>query len=148
MEHTMGYDTKFSGALKLSRALTLPEAAFILEANEDPDTIPTGDRQARSYMQWVPSETLDHIVYDGNEKFYDYVPWLTWLLAHLKSLGVTATGTLHWSGESASDTGTIDVLDSDITVRSRKSPAGDPHKPLTLQDLQAMALAALKKPAA
>ena len=77
-----------------------------------------------------------------------HVPWLTWLLAHLKSLGVTATGTLHWSGESASDTGTIDVLDSDITVRIRKSPAGDPHKPLTLQDLQAMALAALKKPAA
>ena len=99
-------------------------------------------------MQWVPSGTLDHIVYDGNEKFYDYVPWLTWLLAHLKSLGVTATGTLHWSGESASDMGTIDVLDSDITVQSRKSPAGDPHKPLTFQDLQAMALAALKKPAA
>ena len=43
----MGYDTKFSGALKLSRALTLPEAAFILEVNEDPDTIPTGDRPAQ-----------------------------------------------------------------------------------------------------
>ena len=142
----MGYDTKFSGALKLSRALTLPEAAFILEANDDPDSIQ--GEHPRSYMQWVPSETLDHIVYDGNEKFYDYVPWLTWLLAHLKSLGVTATGTLHWSGESASDTGTIDVLDSDITVRSRKSPAGEPHKPMTLQGLQAMALAALKKPAA
>ena len=144
----MGYDTKFSGALKLSRALTLPEAAFILEANADPDTIPTGDRPARSYMQWVPSEALDHIVYDGNEKFYDYVPWLTWLLAHLKSLGVTATGTLHWSGESASDTGTIEVVESVVTVNERESSARDSHTPLTRQALHAMALAALIKPAA
>ena len=142
----MGYNTKFSGALKLSRTLTLPEAAVILEANEDPDTI-KGPRP-KSYMQWVPSETLDHIVYDGNEKFYNYVEWLQWLLDHLTTFGVTANGTLYWSGEDADDTGTIEVVESVVTVNERESSARDPHKPLTLQALQAMALAALKKPAA
>lgn len=142
----MGYNTKFSGALKLSRALALTEAAVILEANEDPDTI-TGPHPS-SYMQWVPSETLDHIVYDGNEKFYNYVEWLQWLLDHLITFGVTANGTLYWSGEDVDDTGTIEVVESVVTVNERESSARDSHTPLTLQALQAMALAALKKPAA
>jgi hypothetical protein len=142
----MGYDTKFSGALKLSRALTLPEAAFILEANKNPDTIPTGDRPARSYMQWVPSETLDHIVYDGNEKFYDYVDWMKWLVNYLKGIGITADGEIDWSGDQAGDTGTIVVANSEVTVRDHKTPARGSHKPLTLSGLQAMALDALKAP--
>ena len=140
----MGYDTKFSGAVKLSRALTIAEASVILEANYDPDSIQ--GEHPRSYMQWVPTQSLDHIVYDGNEKFYEYVDWMKWLVNYLKSIGITADGEIDWSGERAGDTGTIVVANSEVTVRDHKTPARGSHKPLTLSGLQAMALDALKAP--
>ena len=140
----MGYDTKFSGAVKLSRALTIAEASVILEANNDPDSIQ--GEHPRSYMQWVPTQSLDHIVYDGNEKFYEYVDWMKWLVNYLKGIGITADGEIDWSGDQAGDTGTIVVANSEVTVRVHKTPARGSHKPLTLSGLQAMALDALKAP--
>ena len=140
----MGYDTKFSGAVKLSRALTIAEASVILEANDDPDSIQ--GEHPRSYMQWVPTQSLDHIVYDGNEKFYEYVDWMKWLVNYLKGIGITADGEIDWSGDQAGDTGTIVVANSEVTVRDHKTPARGSHKPLTLSGLQAMALDALKAP--
>ena len=140
----MGYDTKFSGAVKLSRALTIAEASVILEANDDPDSIQ--GEHPRSYMQWVPTQSLDHIVYDGNEKFDEYVDWMKWLVNYLKGIGITADGEIDWSGEQAGDTGTIVVANSEVTVRDHKTPARGSHKPLTLSGLQAMALDALKAP--
>ena len=140
----MGYDTKFSGAVKLSRALTIAEASVILEANDDPDSIQ--GEHPRSYMQWVPTQSLDHIVYDGNEKFYEYVDWMKWLVNYLKGIGITADGEIDWSGDQAGDTGTIVVANSEVTVRDHKTAARGSHKPLTLSGLQAMALDALKAP--
>ena len=140
----MGYDTKFSGAVKLSRALTIAEASAILEANNDPDSIQ--GEHPRSYMQWVPTQSLDHIVYDGNEKFYEYVDWMKWLVNYLKGIGITADGEIDWSGDQAGDTGTIVVANSEVTVRDHKTPARGSHKPLTLSGLRAMALDALKAP--
>ena len=140
----MGYNTNFSGAVKLSRALTIAEALVILEANNDPDSIQ--GEHPRSYMQWVPAQSLDHIVYDGNEKFYEYVDWMKWLVNYLKGIGITADGEIDWSGEQAGDTGTIVVANSEVAVRDHETPARGSHKPLTLRGLQAMALDALKAP--
>jgi hypothetical protein len=69
----MGYTTEFTGAIGLSRKLTMAEAKELLEIDET-GTI-TGIRE---YFQWVPSETLDQIVWDGNEKFYKYTEQLEW----------------------------------------------------------------------
>jgi hypothetical protein len=134
----MGYNTKFSGAITLSRPLTISEAKFILEANEEPDVIP-GDHP-RSYMQWVPTESLDAIVYDGNEKFYDYDKWLLWILNHLDSLGIKANGSFNWHGESSGDTGTLSVKDSVLTVIKGDMPKSISSKPLTLDGLARIAL--------
>lgn len=136
----MGYTTKFAGSIKLSRALTMGEAKQILEANEDPDTI-QGDKPARSYMQWVPTESLDQIVWDGGEKFYDYEPWMCWICALLQSWGVTANGSLLWSGESTGDTGVIQVEANAVTAKAGDKPPASSSQPLTLSKLQAMALA-------
>lgn len=139
----MGYNTKFSGALKLSRKLTFQEAAVLLEANEDPDCI-VGPHPG-SYMQWVPCESLDHIVYDGNEKFYEYLPWMEWLLMRLKELGITANGEIRWSGEDVDDIGTILVIDSVMTSTPGNETSRSPSlAPLTLNHLRAMALDAFK----
>ena len=92
----MGYTTKFTGCINLSRALTLKEAKELLE-------IAGLDRAAvreitgtDAYLQWVPTETLDGIVWDGNEKFYGYVSLLRWLCGWLKERGIEANGELLW----------------------------------------------------
>ena len=133
----MGYTTRFSGALALSRALTMQEAKTMLQFNEDPDLI-QGQRPS-SYLQWVPSEDLQYIVWDEGEKFYSYDEWMTWLLRHLDSIGVKANGYLYWVGEDRSDTGEIAVIDSQMTVTPNKKAAIQ-RKPLTLSKLGEMAL--------
>lgn len=135
----MGYTTKFIGAIKLSRSLTMAEAKQILEANEDSDTI-EGDKPARSYMQWVPTETLNQIVWDGEEKFYDYPAWMQWICDLLKSWGIGSNGQLRWSGESTEDTGTLIVQDGVVSIKKDDTPEATSFRPLTMRGLQAMAL--------
>lgn len=134
----MGYNTKFSGAINLSRPLTLSEAKFILEANEDPNVIQGG--HPSSYMQWVPTESLDAIVYDGNEKFYDYDKWMTWILGHMFRLGIEANGDIIWQGESVGDVGTLSVKESVLTVTRGDMPKARSSLPLTLEALARIAL--------
>lgn len=140
----MGYTTKFIGAIKLSRALTMVEAKQILEAHEDSDDI-EGEKPARSYMQWVPTETLDQIVWDGEEKFYDYDAWLQWICDLLKSWGIESNGQLRWSGESTGDTGTLIVHDGVVSIKKDDAPEATSFRPLTMRGLQAMALTQITK---
>lgn len=134
----MGYTTKFSGAIKLSRPLTMTEAKELLEINENPDLAraPKPD----SYMQWVPSQTLDHIVWDGGEKFYDYTAWMQWLCLLLGAWGIEADGQLYWQGDGTGDTGRIDVSANTVAATSTKQANSGYHKPLTLEKLREIAL--------
>ena len=136
----MGYNTKFSGSLKLSRKLTLAEAKEFLEANEDPDNIEPRLVNCTGYMQWVPSESLEAIVYDGNEKFYDYEHWMQWVLDRLVKMGVVADGSIAWQGESTGDTGTLIVRAGVLTVNRGEIHHPDDNKPLTLARLGEIAL--------
>ena len=138
----MGYTTKFIGHIDLSRSLTLAEAKALLEFNEDPDKIEEGEHPGRSYMQWVPSETLDAIVWDQQEKFYDYEAWMTWLLAWLSVRGINASGQLDWRGESTDDIGRIVVTDGAMEVVKGEKQKASSHKPMTLEKLARMALEA------
>lgn len=137
----MGYTTKFKGALTLSRALTLGEAKQLLEFNEDPDTIE--GTHPDSYMQWVPTETLDGIVWDGNEKFYNYTEWMQWLVQWLQARGIDAKGELLWSGEDAGDAGVLTVAGGVATADAGRRKGVASGKPLTLAALGEMALAQL-----
>lgn len=133
----MGYTTTFSGHIDLSRKLTMAEAKQILEFNDDPDCIPAPN--PGGYMQWVPSESLDAIGWDGNEKFYDYVEWLTWLCAWLKERGIETGGELLWSGEDTDDTGIIYVVGGVVTTSASKKHKKN-FRPMTLRDLADLAL--------
>lgn len=133
----MGYTTTFTGSIKLSRPLTLAEAKELLEFNDDPDTIPQ-PKPGDGYMQWVPAESLEAIVWDGNEKFYDYTPWLRWMCDWLQKRGIGACGQLLWRGEDRSDAGEILVVDN--VVSDRKGKVVKSPKPLTLHALGLMAI--------
>lgn len=135
----MGYNTKFSGSLKLSRKLSLAEAKEFLEANDDPNNIEPPVKFS-GYMQWVPSESLDSIVYDGNEKFYDYDKWMQWVLDRLTKMGVVADGVIVWQGESTGDTGLLVVKAGILSVARGEKPPASNHKPLTMERLGEIAL--------
>lgn len=138
----MGYTTKFIGHIALSRPLTMAEAKELLEFNEEPDLIKDAGKLT-GYMQWVPSESLDAIVWDQQEKFYDYEQWMAWLLRWLADRDIKADGQLDWRGEDSSDIGRIIVVDSAMTVEQGVTTKASNHKPMTLDKLARMALDAV-----
>lgn len=78
----MGYSTEFVGGFKLNRELTHKEWVELYDLGmkydrdlyaqytDTPETIPD------SYLQWVPNAGGDLIIWNGAEKFYDYIHWL------------------------------------------------------------------------
>lgn len=134
----MGYTTEFTGAMKLGRKLTMAEAKELLEiaGSDDAQKITKID----AYFQWVPADTLEHIVWDGNEKFYKYVEQLRWLCAWLSERDISANGDLYWQGEETGDSGTLTIADNTVTVRPNTKPSGGSLKPLTLEGLGRIAL--------
>lgn len=130
----MGYTTEFTGSIKLSRKLTFAEAKQLLEIDEK-------DTGICAYFQWVPADTLEHIVWDGNEKFYHYVEQLGWLCNEwLSKRGIVANGELYWEGEETGDTGLLRVVDSTVIRCPNQKPDGKSPRPLSLEDLGKMAL--------
>jgi hypothetical protein len=133
----MGYTTDFTGAIELGRKLTMVEAKELLELNEgEPEKI-TG---IKAYFQWVPSDDFQHIVWDGNEKFYKYVEQLQWLCAWLQERSITANGSLYWQGEETGDTGVLEVKANVVFRHPNKRPPSKSPRALTMDDLRAMAL--------
>jgi uncharacterized protein (TIGR02996 family) len=85
----------------------------------DPNRPPKG--QPGLYCQWVPSEDGTAIEWDGVEKFYDYVPWLRYVLQHfLIPWGYVVNGRMEWQGEDPSDEGTIHVRENQIEVKGSR----------------------------
>lgn len=133
----MGYTTEFAGKIQLSRALTFAEAKQLLTWANDPDNI--DQPKPESYLQWVPNRELDAIGWDGNEKFYNYTAWMQWVCDWLKGIGITANGTLKWSGEETQDVGLLTVVDN-ITTATEQRRNVDHFQPIDLRELANMAL--------
>lgn len=141
----MGYTTEFTGALDLSRKLTMAEAKELLEIASGDDAQATTGIDA--YFQWVPATTLQHIVWDGEEKFYKYVEQLEWLCGWLQQRDIAVSGCIYWRGEETSDTGVISVAGNSVLALPDDKPKNkkDPT-PLTLRGLQEMALNQVTSP--
>lgn len=139
----MGYTTKFTGAIALSRKLTFKEAKELLEIAELDRQEAKKITGTDSYLQWVPATTLEHIVWDGGEKFYDYEPLLRWLCSWLAAKEIIANGTLRWRGESADDVGELVVAYNSVKAHPGARTHEPQPVPLTLDELGRMALAQL-----
>lgn len=84
----------------------------VIDYNSPPST------QPGLWCQWIPTEDGTRLVWDGGEKFYDYVEWLQYLIDKiLAPRGYTITGTCEWQGEDSDDFGKIVVTDNNVVVR-------------------------------
>ena len=135
----MGYTTKFNGQFNLSRSLTITEAKSLMDMVDDADKVQAA-LGVRTYLQWVPTETLDAIVWDGGETFSDYEELLAALLGWLGERGVRVNGTVFWSGEDVTDNGELIVENSVLRISRNMKASTRSTKPLTLGKLAQMAL--------
>lgn len=82
------------------------------ESVTDSNRPPTG--QPSLWCQWVPNNDGTAIVWDGGEKFYEYVDWIEYLIENfLKPWGYTLNGEVEWIGEDPNDRGMI-VIDNNV----------------------------------
>lgn len=74
------------------------------------------------WCQWTVEQQFEGgeyvLVWDGGEKFYNYVEWLKYLIQHFfEKWGVKLNGEITWEGEDSGDMGKIVVVDNDVTVK-------------------------------
>jgi hypothetical protein len=96
-----------------------------------PDVVDRNDPpegQPDLWCQWVPTEDLEGIEWDGGEKFYEYVEWLEYIIEHfLRPWGYVLNGSVKWQGESFDDRGLIVVKKNDVGV-TEADYEGDVHQ--------------------
>ena len=72
------------------------------------------------WCQWVietPKNDEQVLCWDGNEKFYNYVEWLKYLIKHFfQPWGVLLNGEIEWTGEESGDLGKIVVTNNEVKV--------------------------------
>jgi hypothetical protein len=69
------------------------------------------------WCQWIPNEDGSAILWNGGEKFYNYVEWLSYIIDNfLIPWGYVLNGTVTWQGEDEEDRGIISVADNTVTV--------------------------------
>lgn len=85
----------------------------IVDNNTPPSTQPS------LWLQWVPTETGKYLEWDGEEKFYNYIEWLEYIIEKvLIPNGYKLNGEVEYYGEEADDKGTIAIIDNNIIVSS------------------------------
>ena len=83
----------------------------IIDYNEPPAS------QPGLWCQWVVSLDGKYLKWDGNEKFYDYIEWLDYLITHFFTPNnIFMNGSVMWRGDDFDDMGKITVEHNKITV--------------------------------
>jgi len=86
----------------------------IIDYNSPPTT------QPGLWCQWIPSKSKDAIEWDGNEKFYDYVEWIQYMINNFFSpWGYVLNGIVYWKGEDENDVGLINIKNNVLEVKSK-----------------------------
>ena len=115
----MGYTTQFQGTFKLNKKLTPKLQAQLIEfantrhgGNMDPFPNMPG-----FWCQWVPTSDGEGIEWDGNEKFYNYVEWLVYIIENfLQPEEYILNGTVRYRGEDFNDCGDVICENNKVTV--------------------------------
>lgn len=80
-----------------------------------------GECQPGLWCQWIVSDEGEALIWDGGEKFYNYIEWLKYLINHFFSnWGVLLNGKMEWYGEDRDDIGLIIVKDNEVIVKEGK----------------------------
>lgn len=87
----------------------------IIDGNMEPST------QPGLWCKWVPTEDGDGIEWSGAEKFYEYIPWLKYIIKNfLQPWGLVLSGEVTWEGEDNKDMGKIVVVDNEVKPKYAK----------------------------
>jgi len=88
----------------------------VIDCNRPPST------QPGLWCQWIPYEgDTSEIVWDGGEKFYNYVEWIEYIIENmLKPWGYTLNGEVSWEGDERGDLGKIIVDGNKVEVLEGK----------------------------
>jgi hypothetical protein len=135
----MGYNTDLCGEFNLDKPLTEAHKNYLNKFSEtrrvkrkqtdaskmdDPIRIAAGlpntppDGQPSLWCQWVPNDDGTAIVWDGGEKFYEYVDWIKYLVENFfKPWGYVLNGEVSWSGEDIDDRGLIVIQDNVVKIK-------------------------------
>ena len=90
------------------------------------------------WCQWIINND-GNLTWDGGEKFYNYIEWLDYLIAHFfEPLGYILNGDIEWQGEGYEDFGTIHVVDNEVTEQYgiRISSMSDLETDALIQELE------------
>ena len=91
----------------------------VINYNRPPST------QPGLWCQWIPTDDGCELVWDGGEKFYNYVEWLDYLIDKiLAPRGYTPNGECQWFGEERDDVGVIIVKNNKVTTKVGKLTYG------------------------
>lgn len=83
----------------------------IIDYNEPPAT------QPGLWCQWIVSLDGKYLEWNGNEKFYNYVEWLNYLITHFFTPNnIFINGSIMWRGDDFNDMDKITVEHNKITV--------------------------------
>lgn len=83
----------------------------IIDYNKPPST------QPGLWCQWIINNN-DELVWDGNEKFYNYIKWLEYMINNFfEPFGYKLNGKVTWEGEDPDDIGMIIVKSNDVTIK-------------------------------
>lgn len=70
------------------------------------------------WCQWVIGGDNDELMWDGREKFYNYVEWLEYMIDNFfDPLGYELSGDITWDGEYRDDCGIIHVVNNFIEIK-------------------------------
>jgi hypothetical protein len=78
--------------------------------------INNGECQPGLWCQWILNDK-EQLQWDGNEKFYNYVEWLKYLINNFfEEWGIKLNGEVTWIGEDSNDRGKIVVEDNKVRI--------------------------------
>ena len=123
----MGYTTEFEGSFEINGELSDEHDAiirnFIQTHNNkiwDPKCRKECDPAApKSACKWMIQDKCE-IFWSGEEKFYDYVEWIEFLIQKFFiPWGYVVSGQVQWKGEEFRDVGEIGIENNIVTVESQ-----------------------------
>jgi len=116
----MGYTTDFEGRFRLNKRLKKSHEKKLKDFAGGYHSKENGGCPG-GYCQWVPTDDGEAIVWDGNEKFYDYIDWIEYLVKEfIDPWGYVLNGEVEWTGEDPRDIGKIEIKDNKVTVYDGK----------------------------
>ena len=111
----MGYDTYFKGEFKLNKKLTKKVQKYLSnlyeDRHEDLEIFPSHN------CSWIYDSKSQSIKWDGQERFYNYVEWIIWIIEGiLRPRGYVLDGMIHFRGMCVRDQGMIMIENNEVEV--------------------------------